>query len=103
MQLLLWGPLFSNSPHWSTKWGAAFTVSMTDRAKADRRLVGVINSRRAPTGIWFVMPWLVRTTDASEYRAAFEGINLDVMDIVQSNGTGFAFPSQMVYLTRDRS
>ena len=75
---------------------------MTDRAKAGRRLIGVINTRRAPTGTWFVMLWLVRTADAAEYRAAVERINLDVMDIVQSNGTGFAFPSQTVYLARDR-
>lgn len=34
--------------------------------------------------------------------AAVERINLDVMNIVQSNGTGFAFPSQTVHLARDR-
>lgn len=46
---------------------------------------------------------VVKTTDAAVYRAAVERINLDIMDIVQSNGTGFAFPSQTVYLARDRS
>ena len=45
----------------------------------------------------------MKTTDAAVYRAAVERINLDIMDIVQSNGTGFAFPSQTVYLARDRS
>jgi len=45
---------------------------------------------------------LVRTADAAEYRAAVERINLNVMDIVQCNGTGFAFLSQTVYLARDR-
>ena len=46
---------------------------------------------------------VVKTTDAAVYRTAVERINLDVMDIVQSNGTGFAFPSQTVYVARDRS
>ena len=45
---------------------------------------------------------VVQTTDAAIYRAAVERINLDIMDIVQSNGSGFAFPSQTVYLARDR-
>ena len=36
-----------------------------------------------------------------EYRAAVERLNLDIMEIVQGNGSGFAFPSQTVYLARD--
>ena len=46
---------------------------------------------------------VVKTTDAAVYRAAVERINLDIMDIVQANGSGFAFPSQTVYLARDRA
>ena len=39
-------------------------------------------------------PWL-------EYRAIREDINLRIMDIVKEAGTGFAFPSQTAYLSRD--
>jgi hypothetical protein len=35
------------------------------------------------------------------YRSAVERLNLDIMEIVQGNGSGFAFPSQTVYLARD--
>jgi MscS family membrane protein len=44
---------------------------------------------------------LVRTTDVAVYRSAVERLNLDIMEIVQGNGSGFAFPSQTVYLARD--
>jgi MscS family membrane protein len=44
---------------------------------------------------------LVRTTDAAVYRSTVERLNLDIMEIVQGNGSGFAFPSQTVYLARD--
>jgi MscS family membrane protein len=44
---------------------------------------------------------MVRTTDAAVYRATVERLNLDIMEIVQGNGSGFAFPSQTVYLARD--
>lgn len=43
----------------------------------------------------------IRTVDALQYREAVERINLDFMDIVAANGSGFAFPSQTVYLARD--
>ena len=43
----------------------------------------------------------VRTRDWLTSRAIFEDINLRIMDIVRESGTGFAFPSQTAYLTRD--
>jgi MscS family membrane protein len=43
----------------------------------------------------------VRTTDLAEYRATVQRLNLSFMKIVEDNGTGFAFPSQTVYLARD--
>jgi MscS family membrane protein len=43
----------------------------------------------------------VRTSDWLEYRAIREDINLRVIDIVHEAGTGFAFPSQTTYLSRD--
>ncbi|MFM1824012.1 MAG: hypothetical protein RI967_2278, partial [Planctomycetota bacterium] len=42
-----------------------------------------------------------RTTDALEYRNAVERLNLDILGIVERRGTGFAFPSQTVYLAKD--
>ena len=42
-----------------------------------------------------------RTTDFAEYRAAAERLNLDVMEIVARNGSGFAFPSRTVYVVCD--
>jgi MscS family membrane protein len=44
---------------------------------------------------------LVRTIDPAEYRAVVQRLNLSFMKIVEDNGTGFAFPSQTVYLARD--
>lgn len=44
---------------------------------------------------------MIRTVDALQYREAVERINLDFMEIVAANGSGFAFPSQTVYLARD--
>jgi MscS family membrane protein len=43
----------------------------------------------------------IRKTNWLEYRAIREDINLRIMDIVKEAGTGFAFPSQTVYLGRD--
>ena len=44
---------------------------------------------------------IFRTTDALEYRNAVERLNLDILALVERHGTGFAFPSQTVYLARD--
>lgn len=42
------------------------------------------------------------TTDYSEYLAIREDVYLRIMQIVLQSGTGFAFPSQVNYLARDR-
>jgi MscS family membrane protein len=44
---------------------------------------------------------LIKTEDAAEYRATLERFNLSFMEIVARHGSGFAFPSQTVYLSRD--
>jgi small-conductance mechanosensitive channel len=43
----------------------------------------------------------VLTSDYGTYLAIREDVNLRVMDIVATAGTGFAFPSQVNYLSRD--
>jgi MscS family membrane protein len=43
----------------------------------------------------------IRATAWLDYRAIREDINLRIMDIVKEAGTGFAFPSQTTYLSRD--
>ena len=43
----------------------------------------------------------VRTIVRYEYWAIREDLNLRIMDIVKEAGTGFAFPSQTAYLSRD--
>lgn len=43
----------------------------------------------------------ITTLDAATYRSTLERLNLSFMKIVEDAGTGFAFPSQTVYLTRD--
>ena len=43
----------------------------------------------------------ILTRDDSEFLAIREDILLRIMDIVDAAGTGFAFPSQTVYLGRD--
>lgn len=45
---------------------------------------------------------MTRASDWLEYRAIREDINFRIMDIVKQAGTGFAFPSQTSYFTRDR-
>ena len=48
--------------------------------------------------------WAIRErgTDWSEFIAIREELFLRIMDIVHESGTGFAFPSQTLYLTRDK-
>ena len=43
----------------------------------------------------------ILTRDDAEFLAIREDILLRIMDIVDAAGTGFAFPSQTVYLGRD--
>jgi MscS family membrane protein len=43
----------------------------------------------------------IRTRDRLTYQAIREDINLRIIDIVNEAGTGFAFPSQTAYLSRD--
>ncbi len=42
-----------------------------------------------------------RTTDFAEYRGAVERLNLDCIEIIARNGSGFAFPSRTVYVVGD--
>lgn len=44
---------------------------------------------------------LVQCADWNEFLAVKEDLNLRIIDIVAESGTGFAFPSQTVYLGRD--
>jgi len=44
---------------------------------------------------------LIKTEDAAKYRDTLERFNLAFMEIIARNGSGFAFPSQTVYLARD--
>jgi MscS family membrane protein len=44
---------------------------------------------------------LIKTEDAAIYRETLERLNLGFMEIVARNGSGFAFPSQTVYIARD--
>ena len=43
----------------------------------------------------------VLTRDANEFAAIREDLLLRIMDIVEKSGSGFAFPSQTVYFSRD--
>ncbi len=43
----------------------------------------------------------IKTNQWPEYYAVLEDLNLRLMDIVKEAGTGFAFPSQTMYFTRD--
>jgi MscS family membrane protein len=43
----------------------------------------------------------VLTRDANEFNAIREDLLLRIMDIVEKSGTGFAFPSQTLFLSRD--
>jgi MscS family membrane protein len=41
-------------------------------------------------------------SDYEAYLGVREDMNLRIMEIVEASGTGFAFPSQTVYLSRDQ-
>jgi len=43
----------------------------------------------------------VNTTDWSEFLGIREDIFLRIMDIIEASGTGFAFPSQTLYMGKD--
>ena len=43
----------------------------------------------------------VLTKDVSEFTAIREDLLLRIMEIVEKSGSGFAFPSQTLYLSRD--
>jgi len=43
----------------------------------------------------------ILTSDVPEFMAIREDLHLRMMDIVLASGTGFAFPSQTVYLSQD--
>jgi MscS family membrane protein len=43
----------------------------------------------------------VLTRDFAEFTAIREDLLLHILDIVQQSGSGFAFPSQTLYLSRD--
>ena len=43
----------------------------------------------------------IKTTDMNEYSAIREDIYLRVMEVVSASGSGFAFPSQTLYLGKD--
>jgi MscS family membrane protein len=44
----------------------------------------------------------VGTRDVEEFHAIREELFLGIMELVAESGTGFAFPSQTLYLGRDR-
>jgi MscS family membrane protein len=44
----------------------------------------------------------IATSDWNEFLQIREDIFLRMMDVVEESGTGFAFPSQTTYLSRDR-
>jgi MscS family membrane protein len=43
----------------------------------------------------------IQSADWNEFMAVKEDLNFRIVEIVRDSGTGFAFPSQTVYLTRD--
>jgi MscS family membrane protein len=45
----------------------------------------------------------VRTRERAQFMSVREGVLLKIMDLVESCGTGFAFPSQTLYLARDQA
>jgi MscS family membrane protein len=45
----------------------------------------------------------VQSADYNAYMGVLEDLNLRIMDLVEEAGTGFAFPSQTTYLTRDKA
>jgi MscS family membrane protein len=45
----------------------------------------------------------VHTLERAQFMSVREEILLKIMDLVESCGTGFAFPSQTLYLARDQA
>jgi MscS family membrane protein len=45
----------------------------------------------------------ILSEDYNTYMGVLEDLNLRIMDVIEEAGTGFAFPSQTTYLTRDKA
>jgi MscS family membrane protein len=73
-----------------------YSHPMIDREQARVRFVNY-----GPSSLDVEIFCFVRTTDIPVFAAVREDVFLRVMDIVGASGSGFAFPSQTLYLGRD--
>jgi MscS family membrane protein len=75
--------------------------------KADARVepstTGVRLIRFAPSSLDIEIAAYVLTTDGGKFIEAQEDLLLRIMDTIEANGTAAAFPSQTLYLSRDKS
>jgi MscS family membrane protein len=74
--------------------------------KADERIdpsnIGVRLIRFAPSSLDIEIAAYVLTTDAGKFLVAQEDLLLRIMDTIEANGTAAAFPSQTLYMGRDK-
>jgi MscS family membrane protein len=73
---------------------------------ADNRLepstLGVRLIKFAPSSLDIEIAAYVQTTDGTKFLTIQEDLLLRIMDTIEANGTAAAFPSQTLYLSRDK-
>jgi len=65
--------------------------------------IGVRLIRFAPSSLDIEIAAYILTTDFQKFAQTQEGLLLEIMDTIEGNGTAAAFPSQTLYLGRDKT
>jgi len=84
----------------------ALLEAIRNLLQADERLdpsnIGVRLIRFAPSSLDIEIAAYVLTTDGGKFLVAQEDLLLRIMDTIEANGTAAAFPSQTLYMGRDK-
>lgn len=75
---------------------------LTADARLEPASVGVRLIKFAPSSLDIEIAAYVLTTDGLKFLQAQEDLLLQIMDTIEANGTAAAFPSQTVYMARDK-
>jgi MscS family membrane protein len=102
---LLWAPVFGlryeTSPDQLRYVLAEVRRMLYEHPKVDVSSARVRFSELAVSSLNVEIFSYLLTTDQAEFTAIREDLLLRIMDIVDKAGTGFAFPSRTMYVTRD--
>ena len=75
---------------------------LTSEPKIESSSIGVRLIRFAPSSLDIEIAAYVLTLDGVKFLQTQEELLLRIMDTIEANGTGAAFPSQTLYMGRDK-